>query len=100
MNTQNNIAILYKTISDLAKKGDEEALRSFLIEHLTEFPEDTQKKIVFEFFNEALDNKIDDETQKIEIQKKGMDLLKEIGEVEKTLDTHKKITNIRLDLTQ
>ena len=98
MNTQNNVSELYNTLLGLIKAGDEKAARAFLVEHLNEFPEETQKKIIFEFFSEALDNEVESGTQKTQIQKSGMDLIEEIQKTEKTLSEQKKAVDIQIDL--
>jgi len=93
-----NITDLYNKLNELIAAGDEAAARAFLVEHLKEFPEDVRKKIVFEFFAEAVDAKIDADSNKARIQKQGMAALKDIGDAEEALKSKDKISNIRSSL--
>lgn len=97
MNNQ-NIKSLYNKLTELVDAGDEGVVRAFLIEHLKEFPEDVQKKIAFEFFEDALDKKIESSEQVAQIQKQGLDSINEIEKAENTLKDKQKLSNLRSSL--
>ena len=93
--TTSNTTDLYNKLTEIFNTGNEDAAKDFLIEHIKEFPEDVQKKIMFAFFDAALDKKIESETQKAQIQKEGMDYLEKIDKVEKTIKDKQKVSKLR-----
>ena len=97
MSTQ-DITILYKKLTELMDAGDEKNAKDFLIEHIKEFPADVQKKIVFEFFADALDKTVENKTRNTQIQKEGMEAIEEIEKEEKNLKGKQKMSNLRSDL--
>ena len=72
---------LYNSFIDFIEKGDEDGARAFLVEHLNEFPEEMKKEIAFAFFVDAVKK----EAAVSEIQKKGLEIMKEFDEVESML---------------
>lgn len=97
MNNQ-NISDLYKTLTELIEAGDEQVVRDYILDHLKEFPEDVQKKIIFEFFDDAVDKSIEANTQKSQLQKEGLSAIAEIEKVEKTVKDNQKMSNLRSSL--
>ncbi|MES2314847.1 MAG: hypothetical protein V4524_02835 [Patescibacteria group bacterium] len=97
MNNQ-TISDLYSKLTELVEAGDESAVRAFLADNIKSFPEDVQKKIVFEFFADAVDKKLDTDTQIAQIQKEGMDSLGEIEKAEGGLKDQEKLSNLRSSL--
>ena len=97
MNNQ-NISQLYSKLTELVDAGDEKAVRDFLTEHIKEFPEDVQKKIIFDFFEDALDKKIESDTQNAQIQKEGIDTISDIEKTESKLNDLKKVGDVRASL--
>jgi len=89
---------LYNKLMELVDAGDEQAAKDFLIEHIKEFPEDVRNKIIFEFFEDAVDQQIENSTNKAEIQKQGLEALKEIGKAEDSLKDEKKAADVRAKL--
>lgn len=65
----------------LIEKGDEDAARMFLVDHLNEFPEEMRKDIAFAFFVDAVKK----ETIISEVQKKGLEIMKDLDEVQTIL---------------
>ena len=89
-------------LEELVMIGDEKSARSFLAEHINEFPPDVKKKFVFALFMEAVEN----ETKVNELQAQAIDQgLKELKEARKDtqniddklrlLDLKKKINGIK-----
>lgn len=72
---------LYKEFVALVEKGDEEAARQFLIDHLNDFPEAMRKDIAFAFFTDAVKK----DAAIAEIQKQGLELMKQADEEEKVV---------------
>ena len=96
--TTSNIRALYDDLNKLVEAGDEKAVRSFLIEHINDFPEEIKKKIVFEFFDEAVSKEVESGEHKATLQKEGMDTLKDIDKAEKTLEDQRKMADVRSEL--
>lgn len=97
MNNQ-TISDLYSKLTELVEAGDEGAVRAFLVDNIKSFPADVQKKIVFEFFADALDKKLDTDTQIAQIQKEGMDSLADIEKAEGGLKDKEKLNKLRSSL--
>ena len=97
MNNQ-NISQLYNKLTELVDSGDEQAVRDFLTTHIKEFPLDVQKKIVFEFFEDALDQKLENDTRNAQIQKEGTDAIDKIDKTESKLRDFQKISNLHKSL--
>ena len=89
---------LYTKLNALIETGDETAVRRFLIDHLKEFPEDLQKRIIFETFAEALDKKVEIETNIAQIKEEGVQAIKEIEKVEGKLKDQQKLAELRANL--
>ena len=89
---------LYTKLNALIETGDETAVRRFLIDHLKEFPEDLQKRIIFETFAEALYKKVEIETNIAQIKEEGVQAIKEIEKVEGKLKDQQKLAELRANL--
>lgn len=44
-------------VGRLAQNGDEQMLRTFILEHFTDLPEDLQAKFLFAFYSEATEKR-------------------------------------------
>ena len=97
MNNQ-NISQLYNKLTELVDGGNEQAVRDFLTEHIKEFPLDVQKKIVFEFFQEALDKKVENVELNTQIQKEGIKEIKDIDNAKSKILDSQKLGDIRQSL--
>ena len=51
---QKTLVELHNEFDSLMERGDESAARQFLVDHFSEFPEDTQAELIFALFEEAL----------------------------------------------
>ena len=97
MNNQ-NLGDLYQQFSAIAESGDEKTAREFLKAHLKEFPEDVQRKIVFEFFADALGKDAKSAEQKAEIQKVGMEAIADIDKTKTEFTEKQKLQDLRSNL--
>jgi hypothetical protein len=95
MNTQTSIESLYNEFQKLVEAGDETAARTFLKDHLSEFPADAQNKILFAFFEESLNKRADIIADNGQLQEQSMDLLKKIETAKTTLTDQKKTDDVR-----
>lgn len=82
---------LYNSFIALIESGDEDAAKKFLIDHLNDFPEETRKEIAFAFFVEAVNK----EAVISEAQKKGIEIMKSLDEVEEILNDASKAASIK-----
>ena len=82
---------LYNSFIAFVEQGDEEGARAFLVDHLNEFPEETRKEIAFAFFVDAVKK----EAAVSEAQKKGIEIMKSLDEVEALLADASKAAAIR-----
>lgn len=82
---------LYNSFIALVEEGDEDKARAFLVDHLNEFPEETRKEIAFAFFVDAVKK----ESAVSETQKKGIEIMKSLDEVEAILSDASKAAALR-----
>jgi len=86
---------LQKEFIKLLKEGDEQAARRFLVEHLKEFPQETQDAIIMSFVEEALGKSAEEAKLIADFQESG---LREIDELEKSkqqLEEKKKMIELK-----
>ncbi len=93
--TTTNPTALYNKLVELFEAGDEKAAKSFLAQHVKEFPEDIQKKIIFALFEDALETKVDTDARIAEIQQEGIDSIKSIEDKENTFKDKQKVSKLR-----
>ncbi len=82
---------LYNSFIELVEKGDEEAARQFLVDHLNDFPEEMRKNIAFAFFVDAVMK----EAAIAEVQKQGLEMMKESDVAEAVLADASKAADLR-----
>ncbi len=70
---------LYNDLQQVIAGGNEEAIKKFVMDHITEFPEDVQGKLMLGFFEEGLNKANDDKKLVNDFQN---DCLKTIRELE------------------
>ena len=78
--------------------GDERAAKDFIIDHLKEFPEQTQVRIISAFFFDALEKEADEVEKKAALQKEALAAFAEIEDAEKTLTAEKKKQDLKAGL--
>ncbi|MDE2188738.1 MAG: hypothetical protein KGJ35_03370 [Patescibacteria group bacterium] len=82
----------------LVDGGDEAAAKTFLADHINEFPEDVQKKITAAFFWDALAQKSDEIEQRAAVQKALLAEFADLEKAEKQLGDARKAEEIKSDL--
>ena len=72
---------LRSQINSLIEIADENAIDRFLLEHFTEFPEDMQKKALFSFYADALE----EEANIANLQKEGLETIEKLEAIKTSL---------------
>lgn len=89
---------LYDEFLRLSEAGDEQAVRTFLTDHITEFPEEVREKIVFAFFEEALAGRAAAADALVARQQEGIDTLEKIIATEKEVANTERIEELKKTL--
>ena len=79
----------------VVEAGDEAAARTFLIDHLKEFPPDMQDAITVAFLEEALVKKNTEDGLISDFQTKGLAALDVLGKAKEELEKHAKLAEIK-----
>lgn len=79
---------LVAEMEKLAVAGDVKAFEAFALEHFKEMPEGAQGKVLFGFFQEALEKKAG-EAAIAQIQKEGIEALNELDELKRSVSEEK-----------
>jgi hypothetical protein len=74
----------------VVETGNEQAAKDFIIDHLKEFPESAQTKIISAFFFDALEKEADGIEKRAALQKEALAVFADIEKAEKTLGDEKK----------
>lgn len=91
---------LYNEFLGYVNKNDGEGARRFLIDNLQKFPKETQDKLIFAFFEDALINETRDIKNIAEMQEQGLDAMSQIEKAKKILEDKRKIEKLRSSLTE
>ena len=91
---------LYDEFMVYVNKNDEQVALNFLIDNLQKFPEETQDKLTFAFFEEALMNTTNKIKAIDEMQKQGLEAMSQIDKAKKILEDKKKEEELRSNLTK
>ena len=91
---------LYEKLLAVVASGDEAAADAFLAEHLTEFPEDLQQKIMFAYFKESVEQEAGQLETIADAKKEGLELLKELEHIKKGYEEARKIQELKDSLTK
>lgn len=81
---------LFEELIKVVETGNEQAAKDFIIDHLKEFPEDAQKKIISAFFFDALEKESDTIEKRAVLQKEALSVFADIEKAEKKLGDEKK----------
>jgi hypothetical protein len=93
MNT--NFLNLYNEFLELLNKGDEAAARKFVTDNIKNFPEEVQDKIIFAFFEDAVNKEAAGIQGVAEIQKEGMEAMSQIEKAKKILEDQVKAEELK-----
>ena len=74
----------------VVETGNEQAAKDFIIDHLKEFPESAQTKIISAFFFDALEKEADGIEKRAVLQKEALAAFVDIEKAEKKLGDEKK----------
>ncbi len=91
---------LYNEFLGYVNKDDEAGARKFLIDNLQKFPEEVQEKLTFAFFEEALMSEAKGVKEIADMQKQGLEAIRQIDEAKKILEDQAKIKDLKAKLTQ
>lgn len=89
---------LHKQLEALIKRGDEEKVRSFVVEHLKEFPKKDQDELIVGLVEDALSADADGETAVSNFRKHGFLVAKEIEKAQEELGIKEKLLDIKESL--
>ena len=95
----NKFDSLVKQLREIMKKGTEQEVRDFLVDHIDEFPEDVKQKITFIFFQEGLAKTVHGKDKKVfDIQKDGLEIVRKLKKETEELENKSKIKKIEKSL--
>jgi hypothetical protein len=79
----------------IVESGDEAKAREFLVENLSQFPEDTQEVITMAFFEEALAKKDESDQLVADLKTQGLEAVNVIDRAKEELEKHVKLAEIK-----
>lgn len=82
-------------LEELVMIGDEKRARSFLAEHINEFPEEIRKKFVFALFMEAVENETNVNELQTQAIERGLAELKEVRKDAQNIDDKIKLLDLK-----
>jgi len=74
-----------KKLGELIEAGDENSVRSFIIEHINDFPTDLKNEFIFTFLQEAVELDTRIKEAQVAVVSDGLGALKEINKEKKNL---------------
>ncbi|MEK7480460.1 MAG: hypothetical protein AAB665_04215 [Patescibacteria group bacterium] len=89
---------LYDTFYGFMESGDEAGARSFLSEHLGEFPEATRNELISAFLTEAISEEAEVVRARAEIGKEALETVAEIQGAKKEIENQNRIIQLREQL--
>lgn len=89
---------LYQKFLEVAASRDEAAMEAFLRDHINEFPEDLQEKILFEYFQQALADQDAQTRAMLHIKEEGLAALDQSERVTKAYRDAQRLDSVRKDL--
>ena len=98
MSTNDAMKSLRDEFMKIVGTGDEQKARAFLLDHLKEFPEDAQTKIISAFFFDALAQDADDIEKRAAVQKKALAAFVNLEDAGKKLGEEKKKAELKKGL--
>ena len=88
---ENDFSALYAQFRDIMDNGTEEGARTFLFEHMNEFPEDLREKVVLALFEEGLAEAAANKAAVEEFQREGIEIVNELEKGKRILDDKIKV---------
>lgn len=91
----NNFLELYNQFVELVKEGDEEKIRSFLVDNIDRFPDNLKRDIVGILFEEAVDRTYDDLKNQIDYFTQILETKNSLENIKRTLEDKKREMEIK-----
>lgn len=88
----------YNEFLRISEAGDEAAARTFLSEHLAEFPEETRDAILFASLEEALLNRADAIKENATLQQEGLDAFTQLKNAKSEFEREARIDELKSNL--
>jgi hypothetical protein len=95
MSTTDATQSLRDEFMKVVETGNETAAKDFIIDHLKEFPEEAQVKIISAFFFDALEKESDTIEKRAALQKEALAAFADIEKAEKNLGDEKKKMDLK-----
>lgn len=73
---------ILEQLNAVIEKGDEKAVRAFVIAHFAELPEAMQKELAVEMFKEAMEKDFKEKKEIVEMKKEAVEAIDLIEELE------------------
>jgi len=89
---------LYDTFYGFVESGDEGGARSFLTEHLGEFPEETKNQLISAFLTEVISEEAEVLQARTEVQKGVSETLSDIQGAKKEIENQNRIIQLKEQL--
>ncbi len=89
---------LYDTFYGFVESGDEAGARSFLTEHLAEFPEETRNELISAFLTEAISGEAEVAQARAEIEKEALETVADIKGATKEIENQNRIAQLKEQL--
>lgn len=86
---------LFDKVFELYEAGDEQAIRTFLITHVNEFPQEVRDQIVFFFFEEAVKDHAEGLAADLAFKEMAADTLDALGAIKKAIEEQMKTAEVR-----
>lgn len=98
MSTTDATKDLLDSFMQVVDKGDERAAKDFIIDHLNDFPIETQQKIVSAFFFDALEKEATEIERKAALQKEVLAAFDTVEKAEKNITNEQKKAELKKGL--
>jgi hypothetical protein len=98
MSTIDATKSLYADFMKVVETGNEQAAKDFIIDHLKEFPESGQTKIISAFFFDALEKESDTIEKRAALQKEALSIFADIEKAEKNIGDENKKMELKEEL--
>lgn len=92
---QDSFLKLYNDFREVLATKTEQEAKIFLIKHLNDLPEDVRHDIIMLFFEEGLQEALDEQGPRAEVIKQGMDALKGLQKARRLLEDRIKALEIQ-----
>ena len=85
-------------LEELIITGDEAAARTYLTDHINDFPADVRKKFIFALFMEAIENDTQVKSAQTQLIADGLVNLKELQKDYKNIEDKQRIVKVQKDI--